>query len=120
MAAQLYERDDDRLDEESGKQEPRSAHSFAVLSTHSVKIDGETVQLVKVRDGLNARKHYESQLQYWFSPFSNWTDELRKKLKVSESEEQGVIFLTLDEYLAKFRSTIICFASWKTPERQTP
>lgn len=28
--------------------------------------------------------------------------------------------MTLDDYLVKFRSTIVCHASWKNPERQTP
>lgn len=59
ITGQLYEREDDR--ETRGEQQPRSAHSLAVLSTHTVSEDGSHyVRLVKIRDSMDARKYCEN------------------------------------------------------------
>jgi methyltransferase-like protein len=65
---------------------------------------------------MDSKKYYESQLSHWITPFS-MTDDLRKKLKVEESN--GIILMSFDDYLEKFRSTIICHASWKNSEKQS-
>jgi hypothetical protein len=45
------------------------------------------------------------------------TDELRKKLKFED--KNGIFLMSFDDYLVKFRSTIICHSSWKNPEKQS-
>jgi hypothetical protein len=45
---------------------------------------------------MDSKKYYESQLSHWITPLS-MKDDLRKKLKVEESN--GIILMSFDDYL---------------------
>ena len=81
---------------------------------------------------MNARKYYKTQLEEHLQNFKKaeeWDDELKKRLKFvpkDKSDEddwqgwkrddanyEGIIFMTIKEYLEKFRSTIICYQNLK-------
>lgn len=77
---------------------------YTLLDCFEVETDnGETVRLVKLRNPWSNRE-WDGD---WCDSSDLWTDQLREQLHVTE-EEDGIFFMSFDDYLQRFESTDFC------------
>ena len=77
-----------------------------MLSAHQVKVGGEKVRLLKLR---NPHGHVEWEGD-WSDNSSKWTPKLRQELG-STVENDGIFFIALPDYAEHFRCTSINYVS---------
>ena len=72
-------------------------------------MDGETKRLIKLRDPMQVRERFSSQLIGFFPEIALETDELKRKLKYDAKKDNDIFLLDFGDYVSKFRSTVVCY-----------
>ena len=81
-----------------------SDHAYTILAVHEIQHKGKKLRLLKLR---NPWGHQEWSGD-WSDQSSQWTDELRTKLNHKKQDDDGVFFISFEDYLSYYRSTTIC------------
>lgn len=82
------------------------------MLSHEAEVDGKPFRILKMRDGMNAKKYCDEQsISHKLEPFDNdkWpTKELSSRIKMDDDPDDETFYMGFDEYFHAFRSTIIC------------
>jgi len=81
-----------------------SSHAYSLLAAYEFDHLGQKVKLVKLRNPWGKTEWKGA----WSDSSSNWTPELKKKLKV-ENKDDGVFFMPYQEFLKFFSDIQFCY-----------
>ena len=80
------------------------AHAYSLISTHETKDEkGQTLRLVKIRNPWG----FKEWTGDWSDKSTKWTPDLKKELGY-EDREDGIFFISFQDYLSFFYITTIC------------
>jgi len=80
-----------------------SDHAYAVISVHEIDTDQGPVKLLRM---FNPWGHKE-WLGDWSDTSDLWTPKLKKELGMKD-EDDGIFFISHEDYMNYFLSTVIC------------
>ena len=81
-----------------------AGHSYTVISAHEVTHEGEKKTLLKI---WNTWGKVEWQGD-WSDKSELWTESLKEEVEFTEAED-GIFFMSVEDYLKCFESTALCY-----------
>lgn len=81
----------------------RANHCYSIISVHEVTSAGKKVRLLKCRNPWGNSEWNGN----WSDNSKLWTDQLRNQVGLEVSDD-GVFFISLEDYVANFTNTNIC------------
>ncbi|CAI2386825.1 unnamed protein product [Moneuplotes crassus] len=80
-----------------------SNFSYNVIGTYKVNTSNGNVKLIKIR---NPWKNFDWEGD-WASNSDLWTEHIKEEVEY-ESSENGIIFMSLEDYIDSFTASVIC------------
>lgn len=78
-------------------------HAYSLISAYEVTVNNKPVRLIKIRNPWGQKEWTGA----WSDKSPLWTPELRKQLN-AENANDGVFFISFEDYLKFFYVTTIC------------